>query len=229
MFRTSLQDQLKDEQQQRIQRVRQANEAWLTEHAISVTHAVTLTFNKAPVRAFMNQFKQSLTMNSPEMLEQYSEALRRFGRALNRSLFGNAAQRNGKSILMVTDIAQMSVSSVVNPDASIRRQIVGLDGKKFDMCAITQTELKRYIMSRFNIKSLENLTLEQAAAPLFPTQKKPHFSANTLAQHFSFLDRAIHQHFKSTIEPIRLDTTAKHDTSFGKRKSLLSRLATSLA
>ena len=101
MFRTSLQDQLKDEQQQRIQRVRQANEAWLNEHASSVTHAVTLTFNKAPVRAFMNQFKQPLTMNSPEMLEQYSEALRRFGRALNRSLFGNAAQRNGKSILML--------------------------------------------------------------------------------------------------------------------------------
>jgi hypothetical protein len=35
------------------------------------------------------------------MLDLYSEALKRFGRALNRSLFGNAAQRNGKSILMI--------------------------------------------------------------------------------------------------------------------------------
>ena len=66
-----------------------------------MNHAVTLTFNKAPVRAYLNQFKQSLTMNSPEMLDLYSEALKRFGRALNRSLFGNAAQRHGKSILMV--------------------------------------------------------------------------------------------------------------------------------
>lgn len=101
MNRTTLQDQLLTEQQQRIQRVRQEHEAWLNEHASRVTHAVTLTFNKAPVRAYLNQFKQSLMMNSPEMLEQYSEALKRFGRALNRSLFGNAAQRHSKSILMI--------------------------------------------------------------------------------------------------------------------------------
>ncbi|OYU10120.1 MAG: hypothetical protein CFE38_19140 [Comamonadaceae bacterium PBBC1] len=101
MNRTTLQDQLLTEQQQRIQRVRQEHETWLQQHISSVTHAVTLTFNKAPIRAYMNQFNQSLTMNSPEMLEQYSEALKRFGRALNRSLFGNAAQRHSKSILMV--------------------------------------------------------------------------------------------------------------------------------
>ena len=101
MNRTTLQDQLLAEQQQRIYRVRREHEAWLQQHLSSVTHAVNLTFNKAPIRAYQNQFNQSLTMNSPEMLVLYSEALRRFGRTRNRSLFGNAAQRHGKSILMV--------------------------------------------------------------------------------------------------------------------------------
>lgn len=40
-------------------------------------------------------------MNSPELLALYSKALRQFGHTLNRSLFGNAAGRNGKSALMV--------------------------------------------------------------------------------------------------------------------------------
>lgn len=100
-MRTTLQDQLAAEHQQRIQRVRQEHEAWLQEYSSSVTHAVTLTFNKAPIRAYLNQFKYPLTMNSPEMLDLYSEALRRFGRAINRVLFGNAAQRYGKTILMI--------------------------------------------------------------------------------------------------------------------------------
>lgn len=101
MNRTTLQDQLLDEHQQRLQRVRQEHEAWLQEHSSRVTHAVTLTFNKAPIRAYLNQFNRPLTMNSPEMLDLYSKALKRFGRTLNRSLFGNAAQRYEKSILMI--------------------------------------------------------------------------------------------------------------------------------
>ncbi len=100
-MRTTLQNQLLTEQIRRQDSVRQEHEAWLNEHASSVNHAVTLTFNKAPVRAYLNQFKRSLTMNSPEVLNLYSKSLKRFGRALNRSLFGNAAERYGKSILMV--------------------------------------------------------------------------------------------------------------------------------
>ena len=97
----TLQEQLLRKKTQQIQRVRQGHEAWLQQHLSGVTHSVTLTFRKAPVRAFQNKFTESLTMNSPEMLDQYSEALRRFGKKLNRSLFGNAAQRYGKSILMI--------------------------------------------------------------------------------------------------------------------------------
>lgn len=101
MHLTSLHEELHDTKQRSMQRVRQQTTAWLNANLPHPTHHVTLTFNKAPVRAFMNQFNKSLTMNSPEMLEQYSEALKRFGRALNRALFNNAAHRHNKSILMI--------------------------------------------------------------------------------------------------------------------------------
>lgn len=55
----------------------------------------------AALRAYTSRLKHSLTTNSHEMLDLYSKALRQFGHTLNRSTFGNAAQRNGKSILMV--------------------------------------------------------------------------------------------------------------------------------
>lgn len=101
MNRTTLQEQLLAEQQQRLQRVRGAHDGWLSEHNPVVTHAVTLTLKPFAVRAYANRFSSSLTMNSPELLEVYTKALRKFGHTLNRSLFGNAAGRNGKSVLMV--------------------------------------------------------------------------------------------------------------------------------
>lgn len=157
------------------------------------------------------------------ILEYLEEKSSRHGRR-DRAIFALRQE------LRITDIAEMSVSSVVNLDASIRRYIVGPDGKRFDMCENTQTELRRYLLSRFSIKSLEELTPDQAAAPLFPTQKKPRFSSNTLAQHFSLLDRAIHQHFQSTSEPTRHEMTARYsDIPTSKKKSLLSRFTASLA
>lgn len=101
MFRTSLQDQLLADQQRRQERVRRQHEDWLTTHNPVVTHAVTLTFVPTAVRAFTNKLNQSLTMNNPELIDLYSKAVRQFGHTLNRSMFGNAAQRYGKSVLMV--------------------------------------------------------------------------------------------------------------------------------
>lgn len=101
MFRTSLQDQLLADQQRRQERVRREHEDWLTEHNPVVTHAVTLTLLPFAVRAFTNKLNHSLTMNSPELVDLYSKALRKFGHTLNRSLYGNAAQRHGKSALMI--------------------------------------------------------------------------------------------------------------------------------
>jgi len=101
MFRTSLQDQLLADQQRRQERVRREHEDWLSTHNPVVTHAVTLTLLPFAVRAFTNKLNHSLTMNSPELIDLYSKALRKFGHTLNRSLFGNAAQRHGKSAVMI--------------------------------------------------------------------------------------------------------------------------------
>ncbi|MFM7000204.1 MAG: hypothetical protein ACKOXU_03955, partial [Limnohabitans sp.] len=76
--------------------------------------------------------------------------------ARNRALFAVRQQ------LRIKDIALLSVSSVVNLDASVRRFVVAPDGKRFDLSTATQAELKRYIQSRFGIKSLEDLTPEQS-------------------------------------------------------------------
>jgi hypothetical protein len=38
--------------------------------------------------------------------------------------------------------------------------------------------------------------------PVFPTQKRQQFSPNTLAQHFSALDKDIGQHFKPKSERV---------------------------
>lgn len=143
--------------------------------------------------------------------------------ARNRALFAVRQQ------LRIKDIAHLTVSSVVNLDASIRRFVVATDGKRFDLSAATQAELKRYIQSRFGIKSLEDLTPEQAAAPLFTTQKKPHFSPNTLAQHYSGLDRAIHEQFEATGSGRSTRTHPLSAEPATAKKSPLSRLMSSFA
>jgi hypothetical protein len=164
-----------------------------------------------------------LPVNTPfPAILSYLDTSAKWG-ARNRALFAVRQQ------LRIKDIAVMSVSSVVNLDASVRRFVVASDGIRFDLSATTQAELKRYIQNRFDIKSLEELTPEQAASPLFITQKKPHFSPNTLAQHFSYLDRSIHERFQATgsgrnarIQPIITQPAPA-------KKSTLSRLMSSLA
>ena len=132
--------------------------------------------------------------------------------------------------LRLSDIANLSVSSVLNLDASIRKFIVGPDGKKFSLSAATQSELKRYLQTRFSVKSLEDLTPEQTALPLLPTQKKPTFSPNTLAQHLSYLDRDVRACFEEPQKSYQQTNDTSHrQTSAPTKKSLLSRLASSLA
>ena len=100
-YRTTLQDQLQADQQRRIQHIRREHDDWLSQHNPVVTHAVLLTLEPWRVRAYANRFNSSLTMNSPELLKVYSKALRQMGHTLNRSLFGRAADRYGKSALIV--------------------------------------------------------------------------------------------------------------------------------
>jgi hypothetical protein len=63
-----------------------------------------------------------------------------------------------------------------------------------------QAEVRRYLIARFDIKgeSLEPLLALDLDVALFPTQKRCQFSPNTLAQHFSHLDKQIHQRFPAS-------------------------------
>lgn len=99
--------------------------------------------------------------------------------------------------LRIRDTASLTVSSVLNLDASIRRFIQAPDGKKFDLDSTTQAELTRYLLNRYKIKSLEELPAQCFSDPLFSTQKRHHFTPNTLAQHYSALDAVLKERFRA--------------------------------
>lgn len=114
--------------------------------------------------------------------------------ARNRALFAVRQK------LRIRDITDLLVSDLLNPDMTIRRFFISKDGIKFELSEEIQAEVRRYLIDRFDIEgeSLEPLLALNRNVALFPTQKRCQFSPNTLAQHFSHLDKRIHQRFKST-------------------------------
>lgn len=100
-MRTTLQDQLAQEQYKRTSKFNHDHLEWLLQHEHFVTHAVTLTFSPAKIHAFLNAFDRSLKLNSPEMIERYQESLRRFVRYLDTYLFGNLSKRNKSPLFFV--------------------------------------------------------------------------------------------------------------------------------
>jgi hypothetical protein len=132
--------------------------------------------------------------------------------------------------LRIRDTANLTVSSVVNLDGSIRRFIHSPDGKRFDLDSTNQAELNRYLLTRYKIKSLEDLPAECFSDSLFSTQKRHAFSPNTLAQHYSALDAALRDRFQLSAEPAKSEIQLRHsDIPTNKTKSLLSRFAASLS
>jgi hypothetical protein len=131
--------------------------------------------------------------------------------------------------LRIRDTANLTVSSVVNLDGSIRRFIHSSDGKRFDLDSTNQAELTRYLLTRYKIKSLEDLPAECFSDPLFSTQKRPAFNPNTLAQHFSQLDKLVHQRFPASGRG-RSDQnrSISSDMTSASRKVSLTDLITSL-
>lgn len=113
--------------------------------------------------------------------------------ARNRALYAVRQQ------LRIKDISELLVSDMVNPDMTIRRFFMSRDGTRFELSEEVQAEVRRYLIDRFDIKgeSLEALLALDRNVPLFPTQKRCQFSPNTLAQHFSHLDKRIHQQFQA--------------------------------
>jgi hypothetical protein len=82
------------------------------------------------------------------------------------------------------------VSDIVNLDGTIRSEYITTDGKVYYLDTDVQNEISLYIKHRFN----DGLPADMNV-PLFSTQKRAKFSNNTLAQHFSHLDKIIWEEF----------------------------------
>ena len=146
--------------------------------------------------------------------------------ARNRALFAVRQQ------LRIKDISDLLVSDMVNPDMTIRRFFISKDGNRFELSEAVQAEVHRYLIARFKIKgeSLEPLLALDRNVPLFPTQKRCQFSPNTLAQHFSHLDKRIHQRFQATGRVRRAQNRSDNSAMTAPAKvSPLTRLMASLA
>lgn len=104
-----------------------------------------------------------------------------------------------RQCLRIRDISVLKVSDVLGFDGCIRDHYISEDGIFYELGEDVRSELHRYLVSRFELKGgvLKGLIGADLDVPLFPTQKRERFSNNTLAQHFSYLDKAIHQRFGS--------------------------------
>ena len=111
----------------------------------------------------------------------------------NRALFAL------RQSLRIRDISGLLVSDVLGLDGKIRSCYIADDGQVFFINEHLRAEMHRYLLSRFELtgKSLQPLLSQRLDEPLFRTQKSKHFSANTLAQHFSLLDKSIWQRFQT--------------------------------
>ncbi len=129
---------------------------------------------------------------SLQAILSYLDTANKFG-ARDRALFALRQQ------LRIKDISGLLVSDLVNPDMTIRRFFISRDGIRSELGDEVQAEVRRYLIARFVTEGdvLEPLLAIDRDIPLFPTQKRCQFSPNTLAQHFSYLDKQIHQRFQA--------------------------------
>lgn len=111
--------------------------------------------------------------------------------ARNRAMFAL------RQHLRIRDISRLQVSDVLGLQGVVRGHYISEDGIVYLLDDDLKEELHRYLLSRFQLmgNSLKPLINTDIDVPLFPTQKRERFSNNTLAQHFSYLDKSIWQRF----------------------------------
>lgn len=85
-------------EEQEVQRILRD---WIEIYGHLFTHAVTLTFNHTKVRRRMMKLDPSLTLASDDMLNIYTEQMRRFKWRLAKSLYGNAWKRHRKPLVWI--------------------------------------------------------------------------------------------------------------------------------
>lgn len=109
----------------------------------------------------------------------------------------NRAQFALRQRLQIKDISVLQVSDVLGLHGVVRCHYIAEDGITYLLDEQLRAELHRYLISRFQLKgdSLKALVDTDLDVPLFPTQKRERFSNNTLAQHFSLMDKEIWKRF----------------------------------
>jgi len=108
--------------------------------------------------------------------------------------------------LRIKDIAVIRVGDILNPDMTIRRLFISpIDYSKYGLDEVVRAELHRYLIAVYDVSglTLEPVLLTDLSIPLFGIQKRENFSPNTLAQHYSLLDKKLSLHFvKREIKPL---------------------------
>ena len=151
--------------------------------------------------------------------------------------FRNRALYALRQSLRIKDIAVMKVEDILNPDMTIRRLFISpIDYTKYELDEVVRTELHRYLISLYDITglTLEPDLLTDLSIPLFGTQKREKFSPNTLAQHYSLLDKKLSLHFvKREIKPLSpersLQQLASLSSDIKPKKRPITQLFQSLA
>lgn len=169
----------------------------------------------------LNKFPANTSLQS---ILNFLETSPKWG-ARNRALFAV------RQYLRIKDISNLLVSDLVNLDMTIRRFFISKDGIRFELSDEVQAEVHRYLIDRFDIEgeSLEPLLALDRNVSMFPTQKRCQFSPNTLAQHFSHLDKRVHQRFQATGRgKSAQNTSVSSAMTAPAKKSPLTRLMASL-
>jgi hypothetical protein len=169
----------------------------------------------------LNKFPANTSLQT---ILTYLDSSSKWG-ARNRALFAVRQQ------LRIKDISDLLVSDMVNSDMTIRRFFMSRDGNRFELSQEIQAEVHRYLLVRFDIKgeTLEPLLALDLDVSLFPTQKRYQFSPNTLAQHFSHLDKLIHQRFPALGSGRSVRIHPVHAESAPSKKWPLTRFLSTLA
>lgn len=98
---STLSDQLNLANEQRLQKFNNTHYEWLMTYDSQFTHALTLTFNFALIKNFINKASSFKVVAKTDLLELQKKSFRCFANRLNKSLFGNITARHGNKLLLV--------------------------------------------------------------------------------------------------------------------------------
>lgn len=154
---------------------------------------------KQTTRKEINWFKRKKVMSARVLTEKELNLLLLFVKTRKH------AERDRAMVLMthlagmrVKEVAATNIGDVLASDGSIRNEIrltaqqtKGKHARTIVLSEKLRKELLHYLQARFNTKQLIAITAtKDINKPLFKTQKRDGFNANTLCYHFHMLYKA---------------------------------------